>query len=89
MKLLINSKKPTLLVINRAYLTNQSKTYSSMKGMISLILHDECHNTSSEKCNEFLVECKKFKIQIVGFSATPLRTGKNDKPKLIEIYVNN
>ena len=89
MKLLINSKKPTLLVINRAYLTNQSKTYSSMKGMISLILHDECHNTSSEKCNEFLVECKKFKIPIVGFSATPLRTGKDDKPKLIEIYGNN
>jgi hypothetical protein len=33
-----------------------------------------------------LVRCKSYGIPIVGFSATPLRTGKNDKSKLLEIY---
>jgi hypothetical protein len=83
---LIESDSATVLVINRAYLTSDMKKYDLMKDKVTLILHDECHNTSSEKCNEFLVNAKKYKIPIVGFSATPLRTGKNDKDKLLEIY---
>lgn len=84
------SNQPTLLVINRAYLTNK-KIYSDMKEKeITLILHDECHNTTSTKCHDFLLTCKSKKSIIVGFSATPLRTGKYDKPKLLEIYgINN
>jgi acetolactate synthase-1/2/3 large subunit len=57
-----------------------------MKNKISLILHDECHNTSSERCNDFLIKSKGYNIPIVGFSATPLRTGKDDKSKLLDIY---
>lgn len=53
---------------------------------MSLVLHDECHNTSSDQCHDFLKFCKLKKIPTVGFSATPLRTGKNDKPLLLEIY---
>ena len=86
MDTLISAKKATVLVINRAYLTSDAKQYDKMKATISLVLHDECHNTSSERCNEFLVRCKSYDIPIVGFSATPLRTGKNDKSKLLEIY---
>jgi superfamily II DNA or RNA helicase len=73
----------TLIVINRAYLTLNKKNYEKF-GNIKLILHDECHNTSSKNCNEFLKYCKN--IPIVGFSATPLRTGKYDKEKLLDIY---
>ena len=58
------------------------------KDDISLILHDECHNTSSAQCHKFLKHCKSINISVVGFSATPLRTGKNDKPLLLEIYGN-
>ncbi len=79
------SDKPTLLVINRAFLTLNKKNYKMLKN-ITLILHDECHNTSSEKCNEFLKHAKILKVPIVGFSATPLRTGKFDKDKLLDIY---
>lgn len=80
------SKKPTLLVINRAYLTKGSK-YKKLNNL-SLILHDECHNTTSVQCHRFLLNQKRKSIPIVGFSATPLRTGKNDLPKLKEIYDN-
>ena len=83
---LINSNKPTLLVINRAYLTRKSFYSKIKKKHLSLILHDECHNTSSKMCNEFLKYCKELKVPIVGFSATPLRTGKDDLKKLKEIY---
>jgi hypothetical protein len=78
------SIKPTLLVINRAFLTKRRK-YKDLKNL-SLILHDECHNTTSIQCHNFLLDQKEKKIPIVGFSATPLRTGKNDLPRLKKIY---
>jgi superfamily II DNA or RNA helicase len=86
-----NARGKTLLVINRAYLTNKTnekqKDYSDFKrGDIELILHDECHNTPSTQCQDFLKHCKSIDVHIVGFSATPLRTGKGDKSKLLEIY---
>lgn len=87
-KKLIESTGPTLLVINRAFLTLGKKYKDFTKGQISLVLHDECHNTSSSQCHEFLLKCKTLGVPIVGFSATPLRTGKDDKPKLLEIYGN-
>jgi superfamily II DNA or RNA helicase len=86
MKNLVDSLKGTVLVINRAYLTTDINKYDMMKDKITLILHDECHNTSSERCNQFLLKAKEYNIPIIGFSATPLRTGKNDKDKLLEIY---
>ena len=83
------STKSTLLVINRAYLT-LDKLYKSFTNKdIDLILHDECHNTSSLQCHDFLTYCNSLKIPIIGFSATPVRSGKNDKDKLLEIYACN
>lgn len=79
----LNDNVPTLIVINRAYLT--SSKYSSIKNL-SLILHDECHNTTSEKCNKFLTNFHQKDIPIVGFSATPIRTGRNDLVELNKIY---
>ena len=84
--------KPTLLVINRAYLTLTDK-YKNIQNL-SLILHDECHNVPSNKCYDFLKHNKDIKVPIVGFSATPLRTGTTKKgdvsisnmTRLVEIY---
>ncbi len=84
--LLCKATKPTLLVINRAFLTVSSIYNKIGKSDCNLILHDECHNTSSIQCHQFLTRCKGLAIPIVGFSATPLRTGHDDKPKLLEIY---
>jgi hypothetical protein len=80
------SKKPTLLVINRAFLTLGKKYNIFNYDDLHLILHDECHNTTSLQCHEFLTKARSLDIKIVGFSATPLRTGKFDKTKLLEIY---
>ncbi len=87
-KLLIESEGPTLLVINRAFLTLGKKYKGFNTNSVHLILHDECHNTSSVQCHDLLVHLKLIGTPIVGFSATPLRTGKTDKPKLLEIYAN-
>ena len=90
-ELLKESNKPTLLVINRAYLT-LGKLYNKLDNNdLHLILHDECHNTSSIQCHDLLLKCHSLNIPIIGFSATPLRTGNDDKIKLLEIYskVNN
>ena len=92
-----DSNSPTLLVINRAFLTsdnilnntlnNHKKKYENIKkDDIDLILHDECHNTTSTQCHDFLQYMKNINVPIVGFSATPLRTGKGDVEKLLEIY---
>ena len=78
------SKKAILIVINRAFLTRK-KEYKKLT-KLSLILHDECHNTTSVQCHAFLIDQKQKTIPIVGFSATPLRTGKNDYAKLKTIY---
>ena len=88
-KLLVNSNKSTLLVINRAFLTLGKKYNNFSKNNLHLVLHDECHNTSSLQCHEFLLKITSLNVPIIGFSATPLRTGKNDKPKLLEIYGYN
>lgn len=80
-----NSTKPTLLVINRAFLTSGEKYKEIDKGLIKMVLHDECHNTGSSQCFEFLKYTKNCGSKIVGFSATPLRAEK-EKEKLLEIY---
>lgn len=100
--LLNKSTKPTLLVINRAYLTI-SKEYEKIN-QLNLILHDECHNVVSNKCFEFLKYLKSknfvqtnkkvFNVPIIGFSATPMRAGKTktgietvyNRDRLLEIY---
>jgi hypothetical protein len=84
-----NSIKPTILIINRSFLTHEKKYKNIDKDNIDLILHDECHNTTSIECHNFLKHYKSLNVTIVGFSATPLRTGKYDKDKLLEIYSNN
>lgn len=55
-KILNDAIGPTLLVINRAYLT-LTDGYKKITGL-DLILHDECHNVASNKCFEFLKHIK-------------------------------
>jgi len=72
-----------LLLINRSYLTTSN--YTHLKN-IHLILHDECHNTPSKNCYDFLTYMKRKEVPIVGFSATPIRSGLNEIEKSKHIY---
>ena len=81
-----NVDKPQLLVINRAYLTS-NKEYENILHNNFKILHDECHNTSSDKCFNFLSYFKNRNVPIIGFSATPLRSCKKEEiSRLLDIY---
>lgn len=90
--------KPQLLVINRAYLTldqgykrishNPRRADEPLGEDVNfIILHDECHNTSSDKCFHFLSYFKNKNVPIIGFSATPLRSCKKEEiSRLLDIY---
>ncbi len=87
----VDKEKSNIILINRAYITVTKETYNKIEnGEIDLILHDECHNTVSRECYNFLRTMKEKAIKIVGFSATPLRTGKtngeDNRERLMEIY---
>ena len=80
-----NSNKPTLLVINRAYLTLTSN-YKNIKNL-SLILHDECHNVSSNKCFEFLKYIKNKNLTNIEISES--KKNKKSKSKLNKLDNNS
>lgn len=64
--------KPSLIIINRAYLTSDNK-YEKIKERIDLVIHDECHsikNVTTQKFYKWLLE-KYPSIRCIGFSATP------------------
>ena len=65
-------KKPLLIIINRSFLTSQSK-YERIKSNINLIIHDECHsiiNQSTRKFYNYILN-KYNDIKCIGFTATP------------------
>jgi superfamily II DNA or RNA helicase len=89
----IKGNKTKILLINRAFLT-LSQLYKDLnKTHVGMIIHDECHNTPSDLCYEMLTHFKALNVPIIGFSATPLRTGKTsnefNKDRLLNIYGNN
>ncbi len=82
--------KPILLLINRAFLSNKELYKQLNKDDISLVIHDECHNATSNNCFKIIKYFNDINIPIVGFSATPVRTGQKQIEKLSSIYgVNN
>jgi len=87
------SDKPKILLINRAFLTLEQLYKDLTNQYVGMIIHDECHNTPSDLCYEMLTHFKVLNIPIIGFSATPLRTGKTsnefNKDRLLNIYGNN
>lgn len=88
------SKKPKILVINRTYLTRPSMYKKLTKKQIGLVIHDECHSSTSRLCWDFIKYCTDQTIPLVGFSATPLRSGKikinesmeSNFKRLLDIY---
>ncbi len=65
-------KKPILIIINRAFLTSNTK-YKNIKIPINLIIHDECHSIINKTTTEFYDYILNYNpnIRCIGFSATP------------------
>jgi len=66
-------KKPILVIINRGFLTSQSK-YKGILSPIHLVLHDECHsiiNKSTQDFYKWLLGINNENSRCIGFSATP------------------
>ncbi len=69
-------KKPILLVINRAFLTEHNG-YEKWKTKFDLILHDECHSITNKTTKQFY---QYINIpRCIGFSATPVFVEPFDK----------
>lgn len=80
--------KPTIFVCNNAFMKAQDRYQQIKINKIALILIDECHSVHDR--NHFmLMYFKKKNINIIGFSATPVRSDKKSKHNLAEIYSNN
>jgi superfamily II DNA or RNA helicase len=66
--------KPTLLIINRAFLTSSTK-YRDITLPFHLIIHDECHsivNKTTQDFYTFIQEKYTTGIKCIGFTATPI-----------------
>jgi superfamily II DNA or RNA helicase len=74
--------KPTIMVINNAFLRNRD--YMKLEN-IGLILLDECHCISGNEIYKIMRILKyEKKISIIGFSATPLRPRM--EKRIIDIF---
>ncbi len=68
-------RKPLLIVINRAFLT-QSEKYQGLRVPIALLIHDECHSVTNATTQAFYTWLKTAQptTRCIGFSATPTLT---------------
>jgi len=88
-----NTKKPKIIFINRAFLT-QKNLYQKIKNNIpAIIIHDEMHSATNDTTFRFFNHViDNWNSSILGFSATPIRVTHNNKynPKeynrLLKIY---
>ena len=64
--------KAKLIIINRAFLTSQTK-YQKINLPIDLIIHDECHSIGNSTTQQFYEFIQKINpsVRCIGFSATP------------------
>ena len=80
----IDKKKSNILIVNTDYLKILDKSNKIKYDKVKLLLFDECHGVSAEKFYELLDKIKyEKKINIIGFSATPVRENAEEKVKQI------
>ncbi len=68
-------RKPLLIVINRAFLT-QSEKYQGLRVPLALLIHDECHSVTNTTTQAFYtwLNTAQPTTRCIGFSATPTLT---------------
>lgn len=76
----LSENKPNLLIINNDYLKSLDKNGKIPYSKTNLMLLDECHCVSANYFYKLLRKIKyEKKINIIGFSATPLRYKSENK----------
>lgn len=75
--------KPIIYICNNAYMKSQQR-YMKLN-TIALILVDECHSINVGNFT-MLEYYKTHGINIIGFSATPIRPDKISKNNILKIY---
>ena len=91
----IDTKKPNILVINTGFLESIEKANTKLKEegkekvldykKINFAILDECHGVSADILHRILRKIKySYKKSIIGFSATVLRDGAEDK--IVDIF---
>ncbi len=78
-------KKPIILVVNRSYIAYKKK-YLNINRKFGLLIHDECHSAVAPQTYAFLQVLKSQQTRMIGFSATPIRDGEDQKQKLLSIF---
>ena len=78
-------QKPIILVVNRSYIAYKKK-YLNINRKFGLLIHDECHSAVAPQTYAFLQVLKSQDTQMIGFSATPIRDGEDQKQKLLSIF---
>lgn len=81
-----NLKKPLIWIVNNAYLKAGFKYKKLDFKNIGLILVDECHSVSGKQNYEMLEYLRNQNINIIGFSATPLRPVKSAEDNILKVY---
>jgi len=77
--------KPSILIVNTDFLKSIDRANSIIYNDVNFIIFDECHSVSAFRLHELLNKIKyDYKISIIGFSATPLRKGADQK--LMDIF---
>jgi hypothetical protein len=85
----LHETKPTIYIVNNAFLKSNNNYKKLIRENINLILVDECHSISGINNYKMLQYLKYFNgilVPIIGFSATPLREVKNADKQLVDIY---
>jgi superfamily II DNA or RNA helicase len=87
---ILSNKKTNIIICNIQYLIQlkKHKYYDTILNQLKLIIFDECHNISAPTVYDMLKYSTK-NIEIIGFSATPIRTSKNGKTHSTDIFSLN
>ena len=79
--------RPTIMVVNTDFFRSRASSYNITQKNTHVIIMDECHDVSGTNIYDKLADIKyNSKINIIGFSATPLRAKAEEK--LVNIFSN-
>jgi superfamily II DNA or RNA helicase len=83
-KVLLKIDKPNILVVNTDYFKTLHYENIIDYNNVNFVMFDECHGVSAKYFYEMLYDVKYIKgINIIGFSATPVRDKSEDKVRNI------
>jgi superfamily II DNA or RNA helicase len=88
-KIPLADDKINILVINNDYLRSLYKRKLINTSIVNLVIVDECHWITANKFFKMIYDFKyNSKINIIGFSATPIRDTQKSENNVVSIFSN-